>query len=70
MNCFKKVVLFLKVIVCLLAQQRFGNVIQFLRTKYTFFLGKAFGNFRNYLGVARKQHINSLTNIIKVMVPE
>ena len=26
MNCFKKVVLFLKVIVCLLAQQRFGKI--------------------------------------------
>ena len=34
MNCFKKFVLFLKVIVCLLAQRRFGNVIHDIVLKY------------------------------------
>ena len=44
--------------------------MQFLRTEYTFFWGKAFGNFWNHPGVACKQHINLLTNISKVMVSD
>ena len=42
--------------------------MQCLKTKYTFFWGKAFGHFLNYPGVACNQHTNILTNIIKVIV--